>query len=148
MIGYLLQKRGELLIFQRQHIIKENNKIMEQNNNLFKQREEKILNRCEVFRNSTNLKSVLCWNDYDSMCDNVDKQFYLLATKLKRRGILKEKEVRLCILVFLDISYKDMADILPYAESGIGKFKYSTAKKIGVETKNLRTYLVDLAVAL
>jgi len=39
-----------------------------------------------------------------------------------------------------------MAEMLPYALSGLSKFKYTTAKKLDVSVKDLRKKLIDLAV--
>ena len=60
--------------------------------------------------------------------------------------MLTEKELRLCILEAIRIPQKQMAEILPYAPSGIGKFKYTTAKKLNVTSKNMRNFLIALAI--
>ena len=101
---------------------------------------------CKALRCTHNIKEELCWNDYKRMCAIVNNQLFFLATKLQQMGILSEKEIRLCILVVIDFSYKEMSDILPYSISGLGKFKYSTAKKIDTDTKNMRKKLIKLAV--
>ena len=80
------------------------------------------------------------------MCKEIDKHFYLLASKLKKMQVLNEQEVRLCILTLLNLSRTQIADILPYAQNGIGKLKYRIALKLGIEGKNLRKFLICMAV--
>lgn len=144
----LQHRRGTLLSFYSKRIANENKELSEQNQQLYKQREQQVLHACETLCSSPNWKNLISWNDYAQMCDNVDLQFFRLATKLQQKNILNEKELRLCILVLLDIPHREIANILTYSESGIGKYKYSIAKKLGVNSKNLRTFLMDLAVKM
>ena len=79
------------------------------------------------------------------LCKCIDTNFFMLAEKLKQKHILNEQEVRLCVLVLLNISRNQIADILPYAQNGVGKLKYRVAKKLHIEGKNLRKYLICIA---
>lgn len=101
---------------------------------------------CAVLRALPNLERELCWNDYDRMCEIVNGQLAFLAGKLQQTQKLNEKEIRLCILVAIGVSYKKMAEMLPYALSGLSKFKYTTAQKLDVSVKDLRQKLANLAV--
>ncbi len=107
---------------------------------------ENFEHHCALLRDAPDLARELAWNDYNRMCEIVNGQLFFLAGKLKQTGVLNEKEVRLCILVAINVSYKQMADLLPYALTGISKFKYSTAQKLNVSVKGLRRKLVRLAV--
>ena len=111
------------------------------NENLVRQFEQ----NCLILRSSDDLERDICWKDFDRMCQIIDSQLFMLAGKLRQRCVLSEREVRLCILVMLDVSYRQMSAMLPYAETGIGKFKYTTAKKLGTTTKNLRSFLIKVA---
>lgn len=62
------------------------------------------------------------------MCDIVNKQLFGIVDKLKPHN-LKVKEIQLCILILIGLPTSQIEEMLPYAHSGIGKFKYSTAKK-------------------
>ena len=99
-----------------------------------------------VFSQSDNFPNNLNWKDFDAMCIVIDNNYNMLATKLRHKYILSEKEIRLCILVLMNISRPRMAEILPYAASGIGKFKDQTAKKIGTSGKKMHAYLLEMAV--
>ena len=109
-------------------------------------RREQIEENCALFANSSTLKTDLNWNDFEMLCKSIDTYFYMLAAKLKQKDILNEQEIRLCILVLLNISRNQIADILRYAPNGVGKFKYRVAKKLHVEGKNLRKWLICLAI--
>lgn len=80
------------------------------------------------------------------MCVIADNHFYLLTTKLKQKQVLNEQEIRLCILILIDYNNIQIAKILSYAVSGVGKFKYRVAKKLGTDSKNLRKYLLYMAI--
>lgn len=95
-------------------------------------------------RQSRELKKDLQLSDYPAFCHNVDSQLYGLAGKLRSRG-LTEREVRIAVLVLLEFSYAEIADMLNRAESGIGKDKYIIAKKLGVRAKSLKNELLSIA---
>jgi len=101
---------------------------------------------CSVFTQSDTFPNNLNWKDFDAMCVVIDNNFNMLVAKLRHEHILSEKEMRLCILVVMNISRPKIAELLPYAASGIGKFKDQTAKKIGTSGKKMRTYLLEMAV--
>ena len=67
-----------------------------------------------------------------------------IADKLDRRG-LTEREIRICVLVLIGLSYTEIAAVLYRAESGIGKDKYLIAKRLGVRTKDLQHTLREIA---
>ena len=115
---------------------------IEYRNNVISQIEK----TCSIFRESPHLQKDLCWFDYHKMCQIVDQLFYMLASKLTHKGNLNETEVRLCILVLLNMSRSEIADTLPYALSSIGKLKDQTAKSLGTTGKKLREYLINMAV--
>ncbi len=101
---------------------------------------------CSLLSKSSDIKSDLSWKDYEKMCSIVNQQFFQFATKLRVKGVLTEKEIRLCILTLFDLNRREISDILPYAYNSVGKLKYQTAKKLGTTGKNLRTYLLNLVI--
>ena len=80
------------------------------------------------------------------MCKIMDDNFYMLASRLHQRHVLNETEIRLCILVLLNLSRTEISNILPYALSGVGKLKDQTAKELGTTGKNLREYLLKMTI--
>ena len=99
--------------------------------------------RCAAITNSPNLKEELDWHDYDHMCAIVNLRLLGILNHLQSYS-LSEKETRLCILVLLKANTSQMVDMIPYAQSGLGKFKYSTARKLGTTTANMRSFLLNL----
>ena len=100
----------------------------------------------ETLRTSPAFTKDICWRDYNKMCTIADNHFYLLTTKLKQKKILNEQEIRLCILVLINYNNHGISQILSYAPSGVGKLKYRVAQKLGIESKNLRKYLLSIAI--
>ncbi len=98
---------------------------------------------CRLISSCENIKMQLCWNDYPKMCEILNARLYGISNKLQAYH-LSEKEIKLCILVLLKASTSQMVDMIPYAKSGLGKFKYTTARKLGTSTENLRTFILEL----
>lgn len=133
------QKRHQLLSQQIED-------LEHQNKDTLSQRQEQIENTCALLASSSNLAETLSWKDFDQLCLLIDKQLNMFATKLRQKQILNETEMRLCILVLLNLSRNDIATTLPYALNSIGKLKDQTAKKIGTTGKNLHDFLLKFAV--
>lgn len=104
---------------------------------------EEIEYKCSVLRNGDKIYTTLAWKNYHKMCSAVDKQFYLLASKLRSKQCLNETEIRLCVLTLLDCGYDQMAELLFRSTTSIGTLKTRVAKKLGTSSKNLRQYLID-----
>ena len=104
---------------------------------------EDINNKCSMLQDSNKIKKTLAWKDYHKMCVIVDKQFYLLASKLRSKQFLNETEIRICVLTLLDCGYDQMADLLYRSPSSIGTLKMRVAKKFGTTSKQLRQYLIE-----
>lgn len=100
--------------------------------------------QCRHLRSSTNLREELQWNSYPQFRTACDEKLSSIVTKLEQRG-LSEREIRICVLVLIGLSYAQMADVLIRAESGIGKDKYMVAKRLGVSVKDLQTTLIQIA---
>lgn len=144
------RKKQELLTQKLDVLKKATSSIQEKHDDLaerylknHKQIEEEINNKCTILRDSNTIKKTLAWKNYNRMCTLVDKQFFLLASKLRRKHDLNETEVRICVLTLLDCSYDQMAELLFRSTTSIGTLKTRVAKKLGTSTKHLRQYLID-----
>ena len=155
-LGWLYAVIGTIFILSigiSIHIIrrKRQNRLLTQKNETLSQKQEehqayiaeKLEDTCHYLRQHADIRKELCWNEYDHMCDIVNKQLFGIVDKLKPHN-LKVKEIQLCILILIGLPTSQIEEMLPYAHSGIGKFKYSTAKKIGTSTKEMRTFLCHL----
>ena len=101
-------------------------------------------NSCEALRKSKNLKKELGWDDYNSMCTVVNLRMNGMANKLTSIPNITSNDIRLCILVLLDISYSDIADMLNLSPKSIAKLKSITAHKLNTTMKDLRTTLIEI----
>ena len=149
---YIWRKRKQhhRLVVEVQEKKQEQNILEDSINNLSllqtekrKQIIEEVESVCEQFRDTNNIKKDLRWNDYETMCSIVNFRMFGIVDQLRAYS-LSEKEIRLCLLVLIQASTKQMVDLLPYAQSGLGKLKYTTARKLGTNTPNLRIFLLDM----
>ena len=120
-----------------------NEELTQSYSNNYNQIKEDIDHKCTLLHDSKKIKRTLAWKNYHTMCKNVDKQFYLLASKLQSKQLLNETEIRLCILTLLDCGYDQMAELLYRSPSSMGTLKIRVAKKLGTTSKNLRLYLIE-----
>ena len=139
----LLAQKLELLQQTTTTIQNKNEKLTECYAQNHKQILEDINKKCSMLQDTVKIKKTLAWKDYNKMCIIVDKQFYLLASKLRSKQFLNETEVRLCILTLLDCGYDQMAELLFRSSSSIGTLKMRVAKKFGTSSKQLRQYLIE-----
>ncbi len=116
------------------------------NNNTIAKISAQIENNIALLSQSANLKEDLCWGNYKKMCIIINQQFGMLALKLQKTYKLSEREIRLCVLTMLNLGYDEIADMLYYAPSGVGKLKLRVAKKLGTTSKNLHHFLLLIAV--
>ena len=108
---------------------------------------QEIDKMCTAIHHSHDWKKELHWDNFNELCEVINSQFFFLADKLKATCPLDEKEIRLCILVFLEMfTLKEIAALLNYSEKGIRTYKSRINKKLGNNGKDLRFYLVELAI--
>lgn len=100
--------------------------------------------QCRTLRKSAQLRTDLQWYDYRLFCEECNTRLSGIAGKLEKRG-LSEREIRICVLFLIGLSYAEIAEILYRAESGIGKDKYVAAKHLGVRVKDLKKELQRIA---
>lgn len=91
------------------------------------------------------LRSELEWTDFQSFCTQIDKRFNAFAAKLSAQG-LNEQDIRLCVLVLIGLSHKEIAEMLNCSPKSIGKLKDLTARKLGVSGGQLQDKLQKTAI--
>ena len=124
----------------------ENNDLQTKHSAYCEEIVREIENNCMAIRQSKDWKQELHWKEYNALCETVDHYFMLLATKLKATNKLEEKEIRLCILVMLEMDNFAIAKTINYAPNGIGKYKYRIAQKLGTTIRDLRQFLIEMAI--
>ena len=92
-----------------------------------------------------NLRQELAWTDFQSFCTQIDKRFNAFAAKLSAQG-LNEQDIRICVLVLIGLSHKEIAEMLNCSPKSIGKLKDLTAHKLGVSGGQLQDKLQKTAI--
>lgn len=91
------------------------------------------------------LRSELGWTDFQSFCAQIDKRFNAFTGKLSAQG-LNEQDIRICVLVLIGLSHKQIAEMLNCSPKSIGKLKDLTARKLGVSGGQLQDKLQKTAI--
>ena len=89
---------------------------------------------------SKNLRQELAWTDFQSFCTQTDRIFNAFTGKLTAQG-LNEQDVRICVLVLIGLSHKEIAEMLNCSPKSIGKLKDLTARKLGLSGGQLQEKL-------
>lgn len=108
-------------------------------------RQEDLEQSLNVLRTADDLRLELQWNDNLAFFRRTDKLFRGLATTLEQQG-LNEQDVRMCVLVLIGLSHKEIAAMMPCSIKSIGKLKDLTARKLGVPGGRLRIKLTEIVV--
>ena len=150
---YIRKKKAkhQLISQQTEQLLLKNEQLVQQTTLLKQQhtlRREKMRQELEFARlsicNAHDWQKELHWKNYDEMCEILNAHFLLFADKLKATTALDEKEIRLCVLVFLDMfTLKQIADILSYSETGIRTYKSRVNEKFGNKGHDLRNFLIE-----
>ena len=151
-LGYLLYRRRKhhLLLTDLEEKEQMQERLTQTIDDLSIRREEqRVQMRCDVekvcslIHESDAILTLFQWHNYTQMCNIANQRLYGIVDHLIPFG-LSEKEIRLCILIVLNADTKQMVELIPYSHSGLGKFKYTTAKKLGTQTSNMRVFLLNL----
>ena len=149
---YLLKKRKEhrrLIqdIHAQKQIHTQLSKTIDTLSNLHEAHSNEIMadidKSCQILRNNQDIHNHLHWNNYNEMCEYANRYLYNIIIQLQPFN-LSEKEIRLCVLVLIKATTEQMVELIPYAHSGLGKFKYTIARKLGTTTSKMREFMLDL----
>ena len=105
-------------------------------------RRKENLHTIQVLCEAPDMRTELAWDDYAELCRRIDKLFHGMASALQTQG-LNEQDIRICILVLLGLSHKQVAAMLNCSPKSTGKLKDITARKLSVSGGNLREKLLE-----
>ena len=108
-------------------------------------RRNELAQNIQIVRNAENMRQELAWEDFAALCRQMDKRFHGLASRLQAQG-LNEQDIRLCVLVLIGLSHKEIAEMLNCSPKSIGKQKDLTARKLGVSGGQLQDKLYKTAI--
>ena len=141
------QQKQNILRQQSEKLELQNSRIQAEHTAREQQIVQDIENTCVIIRRYTNWDKKIQWKDYSALCEFINQHFYLLADKLIHIYHLDEKEMRLSILVLMDMFNNDsLARILHYGK-GIRTCKSRLNAKLGNTGKDLRSKLIQIAVS-
>ena len=139
-------KKQTIIRKEQQFLEEKTNNLISQKVAIQKQLKLEIDANCAALVASKNFYKDFCWRNFEDMCDRANRLFMMLANKLKQKNTLSETEIRLCMLVIIGFNRNEISSILPYAKNSIGKLKNTTAKKLGTNGKELRDFLIKMAI--
>lgn len=108
-------------------------------------RRDELARNIQTVCQTKDIRQELAWNEYKSMCLQADKRFHGLTSRLQERG-LNEQDIRICVLVLIGLSHKEIAEMLNCSPKSVGKLKDLTARKLGVSGGQLQEKLQNIAI--
>ena len=119
--------------------------LSQQRSEYSRKRQDDLEISCKALHNSVNLKKDLEWDNYEAFCNIANARLGGIVDKLKSYPNITPGDVKLCVLVLLDLPYQDIANMLNLSIKSIAKLKSIAAKKIGVTMKELNPKLIQIA---
>lgn len=137
-IGIGLLVWGAVMIYKQRKLRREKSDFEEA-------RRKELTQDLRQLREAKDIRQELAWDDFAALCQQIDKRFHGLAGILKAQD-LNEQDIRICVLVLIGLSHKEIAEILNCSPKSIGKLKDLTAKKLGVSGGQLQEKLQKIAI--
>lgn len=141
----LLQKQKSINELNDE-LFKQSTSLKEQRDNSMKTAREELDSVCLILRTSSDLKTRLALKDFNKMCSIVNSRFNMFADKLKNKNILSKQEIKFCVLVLCGLGHEQISELLNYSNNSVGKTKERIAKRLGTDSKNLRSLLINLVL--
>lgn len=84
------------------------------------------------------------WQDYKKLRELANSHFNNMCYQLEDTYHLSEQEIKICLMVLLEYTNKQMAEILLVQPNTISKAKNKIAKQLNTSSAELRTSLIDI----
>ena len=137
-IGIGLLVWGAVVVYKQRKLRREKSDFEEA-------RRKELTQNLRQLREAKDIRQELAWDDFVALCQQIDKRFHGLANTLQAQD-LNEQDVRICVLVLVGLSHKEIAEMLNCSPKSIGKLKDLTAKKLGVSGGQLQDKLQNTAI--
>lgn len=99
-----------------------------------------------IYDHSIYFMSNKVWQDYKKLREFANSHFDNMFYKLEDAYHLSEQEMKICLMVLLEYSNKQMAEILFVQPNTISKAKSKIAKQLNTSSTELRASLLDILV--
>lgn len=126
-------------------VVHKQRKLRREKSDFEEVRRKELAQNIRQLQEAKDIRQELAWDDYAALCQQIDKRFHGLAGILKAQD-LNEQDIRICVLVLIGLSHKEIADMLNCSPKSIGKLKDLTAKKLGVSGGQLQEKLQNTAI--
>ena len=137
-IGIGLLVWGAIVVYKQR-------KLQKEKSDFEQARRKELAQNIRQLQEAKDVRHELAWDDFAALCLQIDKRFHGLASRLQEQR-LNEQDVRICILVLIGLSHKEIADMLNCSPKSIGKQKDLTAHKLGVSGGQLQDKLQKTAI--
>ena len=151
LLGCVLLVSIYLLVLNKKHVKRSKlatNELYLQIQNMESERQTIMDNNLQVVREKVFNNSVAfpldsdIWKDVDKLFEKVNNLYNNLFAHLQKDFGLKEQELKLVLLVLLDVSNNTIADMLGYSYKSVGAIKRYVAKKLGTQARHLKEFLI------
>lgn len=88
------------------------------------------------------------WDNDKEIFRLADSCFGFIIYRLKHTYHLRNSELKICLMVLLDFSNKEIARIVSYKEDSYPTIKRRLATKLGTSSSEMRNFLLDLIVKI
>ena len=88
------------------------------------------------------------WDNDTNLFRLADSCFGFIIYRLKHNYHLRNCELKICLMVLLDFSNKEIARIVSYKEDSYPTIKRRLATKLGTSSSEMRNFLLDLIVKI
>ena len=88
------------------------------------------------------------WDNDTKLFRLADSCFGFIIYRLKHTFHLRNSELKICLMVLLDIPNKEIARIVSYKEDSYPTIKRRLATKLGTSSSEMRNFLLDLIVKI
>lgn len=134
-----------VLLMKQKKLVSIHSKTAREQSAYYNEKLNNLSQQCDYLLRLVRSKKIDVSN-YKTACKLADEHLFLIASKLKEKDKLKDTDIQMCILVLIGLNRPQIADILRYSENSIGKLKGNVAKSLGTSGKELRNYLMELAI--
>lgn len=126
-------------------VVHKQRKLRREKSDFEETRRKELAQNIRQLQEAKDIRQELAWDDFAALCQQIDKRFHGLAETLKAQD-LNEQDIRICVLVLIGLSHKEIAEMLNCSPKSIGKLKDLTAKKLGVSGGQLQEKLQKTAI--
>ena len=139
----ILEAKNKELTSSALHVIEKEELLAETKNQLLKQKSNPNIEEINKVIKSIDLSTGRSWKEFELRFLQVNREFY--KTLQEKHPSLSQNDHKICALIKLNFSSKDMANLLGISVESVHTTRYRLRKKMGMGRKdNLEDYIATL----